>query len=130
MKSKRGEHHRRGRDARRLEGARRKEQLHELDADPIQVSDKMRNKLLSFLRKRTLDENLIILQYLAPRLLLAIEHGTRNIETRGISASDGVVVSLNGEMIQILVTNFAGADGDELSNDASQTAEGTRATLN
>ena len=64
-----------------------------------------------FLEKRSPNENRMILEFLAPRILIAIEKDDGVIDLREMTEADGVTISMNGGMIQILVVRVSRAEG-------------------
>lgn len=103
MKTKRSERQKQ-RDAKREQGLIQKAALQESEADVLSVPERKQKKLIAFLERRSLDENLMILRYLAPRVLIAVEGESGMVETRSMTEADGVTISMNGGMMQILVS--------------------------
>lgn len=72
---------------------------------PSDVTHRRVEKLMRFVEKLGADELCMMLEQLAPRVLIAIEKSDGSCETRAMSERDGVVLRMNGGMLQISVAH-------------------------
>ena len=91
------------RDSERSSDQVRKNVQQELETIFSPIPDRRRERLVAFLETRTLGEKRMILEFIAPHILIAIERQSGVIDVFGLSEQEGASIDMNGGMIQILV---------------------------